>query len=155
MNASGRASCCTSTRRSSGRFWEPGKRALGDQVGRPHKNRRVGWQHLHVAIDDHSRLAYAELLAGQDADSCVRFLERATHWYRDKGVIVERVLTDNAKAYHSRAWVNQPTSSSSNAATPAPIDRAPTAKPSASSRHSSPNGHTPAPTAPALTEPAH
>src|SRR4051794_19605888 len=75
-----------------GRFWEPGKRALGDQIGRPHKNRRVGWQHLHVAIDDHSRLAYAELLAGQDADSCVRFLERATRWYRDNGVLVERVL---------------------------------------------------------------
>lgn len=88
-----------------GRFWEPGKRVLGDQAGRPHKNRRVGWQHLHVAIDDHSRLAYAELLPGQDADSCVRFLERATHWYRHHGVIIERVLSDNAKAYHSRAWL--------------------------------------------------
>jgi transposase InsO family protein len=88
-----------------GRFWEPGKRVLGEQAGRPHKNRRVGWQHLHVAIDDHSRLAYAELLPGQDADCCTRFLERATGWYRDRGVIVERVLTDNAKAYHSRAWI--------------------------------------------------
>jgi transposase InsO family protein len=88
-----------------GRFWEPGKRVLGTDAGRPHKNRRVGWQHLHVAIDDHSRLAYAELLPGQDADSCVRFLERAARWYRDHGVTVERALTDNAKAYHSRAWV--------------------------------------------------
>ena len=61
-----------------GRFWEPGKRVLGDEAGRPHRNRRVGWQHLHVAIDDHSRLAYAELLPGQDAESCARFLERAT-----------------------------------------------------------------------------
>jgi Winged helix-turn helix/Integrase core domain len=57
-----------------GRFWEPGKRVLGDDAGRPHKNRRVGWQHLHVAIDDHSRLAYAELLPGQDAENCARFL---------------------------------------------------------------------------------
>ena len=88
-----------------GRFWEPGKRVLGEQSGRPHKNRRVGWQHLHVAIDDHSRLAYAELLAGQDAESCVRFLERAVAWYREHDVVVERVLTDNAKAYHSRAWL--------------------------------------------------
>jgi transposase InsO family protein len=88
-----------------GRFWEPGKRVLGRQAGRPHKNRRVGWQHLHVAIDDHSRLAYAELLPGQDAETCVRFLERATRWYREQGVEVERVLTDNAKAYHSRAWI--------------------------------------------------
>jgi transposase InsO family protein len=78
-----------------GRFWEPGKRVLGEQAGRPHKNRRVGWQHLHVAIDDHSRVAYAELLPGQDAESCVRFLERATSWYRDRGVRIERVLTDN------------------------------------------------------------
>jgi len=87
-----------------GRFWEPGKRVLGEQAGRPHRNRHVGWQHLHVAIDDHSRLAYAELLPGQDADNCVRFLERALAWYREHGVTVERVLTDNAKAYHSRAW---------------------------------------------------
>jgi hypothetical protein len=34
-----------------GRFWEPGKRVLGEQAGRPHRNRRIGWQHLHVAID--------------------------------------------------------------------------------------------------------
>ena len=88
-----------------GRFWEPGKRVLGEEAGRPHKNRRLGWQHLHVAIDDHSRLAYAELLAGQDADSCARFLQRAAAWYHDQGVVVERVLTDNAKAYHSRAWL--------------------------------------------------
>lgn len=87
-----------------GRFWEPGKRVLGAAAGRPQRNRRVGWQHLHVAIDDHSRLAYAELLPGQDADACVRFLERAVAWYCDHGVIVERVISDNAKAYHSRAW---------------------------------------------------
>jgi transposase InsO family protein len=89
-----------------GRFWEPGKRVLGDEVGRPHQSRRLGWQHLHVAIDDHSRLADAELLAGQDAESCARFLERATAWYQAQGVVVERVLTDNAKAYHARAWID-------------------------------------------------
>lgn len=88
-----------------GRFWEPGKRVLGDEVGRPHKNRRSGWQHLHVCIDDHSRLAYAEVLSAQDAGSCVRFLERAVAWYAAQGIRVERVLTDNAKAYHSRAWL--------------------------------------------------
>jgi transposase InsO family protein len=86
-----------------GRFWEPGKRVLGAEAGRPHRNRRIGWQHLHVAIDDHSRLAYAELLPGQDAETCARFLERASAWYRSHGVEIERVLTDNAKT-HSRAW---------------------------------------------------
>ena len=89
-----------------GRFWEPGKRVLGADAGRPHRNRRVGWQHLHVAVDDHSRVAYAELLPGQDADSCVRFLERAAAWYRGHGVVTQRVLTDNAKAYPSRAWAD-------------------------------------------------
>jgi transposase InsO family protein len=88
-----------------GRFWEPGKRVLGLDAGRPHRNRRVGWQHLHVAIDDHSRLAYAELLARRDAESCSDFLSRAVAWYAEQGVAVERVLTDNAKAYHARAWI--------------------------------------------------
>src|SRR6266487_6750855 len=88
-----------------GRFWQVGKRVLGEEAGRPQRNRRIGWQHLHVAVDDHSRLAYAELLPGQDADSCVRFLERAAAWYRGQGIEVERVLSDNAKAYHSRAWL--------------------------------------------------
>jgi transposase InsO family protein len=88
-----------------GRFWQPGKRVLGPDAGRPHRNRRIGWQHLHIAIDDHSRLAYAELLAGRDADSCARFLIRAVAWYAAQGVIVERVLTDNAKAYHAAAWI--------------------------------------------------
>jgi len=87
------------------RFWEPGKRVLGAEAGRPHRNRRAGWQQPHVAIDDHSRLAYAELLAGRDADSCARFLTRAVAWYAEHGVAVERVLTDNAKAYHARAWI--------------------------------------------------
>jgi transposase InsO family protein len=88
-----------------GRFWEPGKRVLGNEAGRPHRNRRIGWQHLHVAIDDHSRLAYAELLPGRDAEACVGFLERAMAWYRQQGIEIERVLSDNAKAYHSRAWI--------------------------------------------------
>ena len=88
-----------------GRFWEPGKRVLGAQAGRPQRNRRVGWQHLHVAIDDHSRLAYAELLPSRDAVSCARFLQRAVAWYAEHGVAIERVLTDNAKAYHARVWL--------------------------------------------------
>jgi transposase InsO family protein len=89
-----------------GRFWQPGKRVLGDQAGRPLKNRRVGWQYLHVVIDDHTRLAYAELLSGQDAEACSRFLERAVAWYADHGITVQRVLSDNAKAYHSHTWIS-------------------------------------------------
>ena len=69
-----------------------------------HRSARAGWQHLHVAIDDHSRLAYAELLPSADRNACAVFLERAVAWYAEQGIAVERVLTDNAKAYHSGRW---------------------------------------------------
>jgi transposase InsO family protein len=88
-----------------GRFWEPGKRALGTEAGRPPRNRRIGWQHLHVAIDDHSRLAYAELLPTRNAADCARFLDHAVSWYSEHGITIERVLSDNAKAYHSTTWI--------------------------------------------------
>jgi transposase InsO family protein len=86
-----------------GRFHVVGKRILQDGVRR---SRKAGWQHLHVAIDDHSRLAYAEVLAGQDKQACAAFLRRAVAWYADQGIMVERVLSDNAKAYHSHLWRN-------------------------------------------------
>jgi transposase InsO family protein len=84
-----------------GRFFEIGKRIRKDGINR---SRRAGWQHLHVAIDDHSRLAYCEILASERKGECAAFLERAVAWYREQGIVVERVLSDNAKAYHSRLW---------------------------------------------------
>ena len=96
-----RASCCTSTPKKLGRFFQVGKRILADGVQR---SPGAGWQHLHVAIDDHSRLAYCELLASERKEDCCAFLERAVAWYAEHGIIVERILSDNAKAYHSHAW---------------------------------------------------
>ena len=84
-----------------GRFHSVGKRILRDGV---HRSLGVGWQHLHVAVDDHSRLAYCEVLAGQDAPACAAFLRRAVAFYAERGILIERVLSDNAKAYHSHAW---------------------------------------------------
>lgn len=84
-----------------GRFHVVGKRILQDGVKR---SRHAGWQHLHIAIDDHSRLAYAEVLAGQDKHACAAFLHRAVAWYAEHGIRVERVMSDNAKAYHSQLW---------------------------------------------------
>jgi len=84
-----------------GRFWSVGKRVHGDRSVR---SRGARWQYMHVAIDDHSRLAYAELLASEDRFACAAFLERAVAWYGEQGIVVERVLTDNAKAYHSQRW---------------------------------------------------
>jgi transposase InsO family protein len=84
-----------------GRFWAAGKRIHGDRSVR---SRGARWQYLHVAVDDHSRLAYCELLPSERKDACVAFLERALSWYRAQGIVCERVLTDNAKAYHSHCW---------------------------------------------------
>ena len=85
-----------------GRFWTVGKRILGAEVG--NLSRRAGWQYLHVAIDDHSRLAYAELLATESPAACAAFLRRATRWYRAQGITVERVLSDNGNGYRSHLW---------------------------------------------------
>jgi transposase InsO family protein len=84
-----------------GRFWTIGKAILGDRL---HRSRHAGWQYLHLAIDDHSRLAYAELLASESPADCVAFLRRATAWYASEGITVERVLTDNGNGYRSHAW---------------------------------------------------
>jgi transposase InsO family protein len=83
------------------RFHQVGKRILQDGV---RHSRRAGWQHLHVAIDDHSRLAYTELLPSERKEDCAAFLERAAAWYAEQGIRIERVLSDNAKAYHSGLW---------------------------------------------------
>jgi len=85
-----------------GRFWRLGHRVLGR--GELPESKGAGWQHLHVAIDDHSRLAYAELLPRDDRFACAAFLERAVAWYAERGITIERVLSDNAKSYHSHHW---------------------------------------------------
>lgn len=84
-----------------GRFWHVGKRILQDGVRR---SRHAGWQHVHVAVDDHSRLAYAEVLPSERREDAVAFLERALAWYREQGITVEAVMTDNGNAYRSFAW---------------------------------------------------
>lgn len=85
-----------------GRFWTVGKRVLGTEVG--NRSRHAGWQYLHLAIDDHSRLAYAELRDSESPADCVAFLHAAASWYREQGIAVERVLSDNGNGYRSHAW---------------------------------------------------
>ena len=84
-----------------GRFWTVGKRIHGDGLQR---NRKAGWQYLHLAIDDHTRLAYAELLPSESPDDCVAFFRRAVGWYAERGIQIERVLSDNGNGYRSFAW---------------------------------------------------
>jgi transposase InsO family protein len=63
--------------------------------------RTVGWEYVHVCVDDATRLAYAEVLGDEKATSAVAFLRRALAFYAAHGITVERVLTDNGSAYRS------------------------------------------------------
>jgi len=95
-----------------GRFQTAGKRVgfRVTQAGRPrrrdahgHDRGITGWEYVHVAVDDYSRLAYAEVLADEKATSAIGFLRRALAFFARHGIRVERVLTDNGSAYISIA----------------------------------------------------
>jgi transposase InsO family protein len=89
-----------------GRIARPGHRMLGGQAARAaagyHRQaHNLGWEFVHVAIDDCTRLAYAEVLADEKASTAIAFLRRAAAFYRRHGIRVERVITDNGGAYRS------------------------------------------------------
>jgi len=81
-----------------GRIDRPGHRVTGDRSDRRNQGKK-GWEYVHVAVDDYSRLAYAEVLTDERATTAAGFLGRALAFYRRHGVIVERVLTDNGSCY--------------------------------------------------------
>ncbi|MYR85623.1 IS481 family transposase, partial [Streptomyces sp. SID685] len=83
-----------------------GHKVLGRAAGSPNKDRRngAGYAYLHTALDDHTRLAYTEDLPDETAATCAGFLRRAVAWFAERGVTVERVLTDNAWAYTKNTW---------------------------------------------------
>jgi transposase InsO family protein len=78
-----------------------GHRAHGVAV--KDKHRGIGWNRVHLAIDDHSRLAYAEELPDESPATTAGFLERAWRFYGAHGITVERILTDNGGCYRSLA----------------------------------------------------
>jgi transposase InsO family protein len=67
------------------------------------ERKRIGWECVHVCVDDYSRLAYAEVLPDERQETAIGFLERALAFYRRHGITVERLLTDNGSAYLSAA----------------------------------------------------
>lgn len=69
-----------------------------------HYEPNVGTAFVHTVIDDHSRVAYAEICTNEKAVTAIGVLERAIAWFADHGVTVERVLSDNGSAYKSYAW---------------------------------------------------
>lgn len=84
-----------------GRIQGIGHRIHGD---RRRRARRVGWEFLHVAVDDATRVAYVEVLAAQDAVTAAAFLRRAIRWYGRAGIRIRRLLTDNGFAYRARVF---------------------------------------------------
>lgn len=81
-----------------GRIRGIGHRIHGD---RQRKARGVGWEYVHVAIDDATRLAYVEVRRSQRARRCAAFLRRAVVWFHRRGIRIRRLLTDNGTAYRS------------------------------------------------------
>jgi transposase InsO family protein len=79
-----------------GRIVRVGHRITGDRRGR---ERGVGWEFVHVAIDDASRLAYVEVLSDERGVTTTKFLWRALAWFRRHGIRVQRLLTDNGSGY--------------------------------------------------------
>ena len=86
-----------------GKFNRVGHRITGDRNGQSN-TRGVGWEYVHLAIDDHSRLAYSEILPDEKRRSCLRFLFNALRFFRSLGVKVERVMTDNGSSFRSRRY---------------------------------------------------
>lgn len=84
-----------------GRFRRPGHRVLGPGHG---KSYGAGWEYVHVAIDDHSRVAFAQLEPDETARRACHALLAALRYYRGLGVRFTRVLTDNGPCYQSRAF---------------------------------------------------
>jgi transposase InsO family protein len=63
-----------------------------------------GYSHIHTAIDAYSRLVYSEFVGPETAQNCVGFLDRAVASFAERGITIERILTDNGVGYRSRAW---------------------------------------------------
>lgn len=85
-----------------GRFDRPGHRVTGTRRGC--RNRGAGWDFVHVAVDDATRLAYVEVLSDERKATTTGFLLRALRWFRRQGITVERVMTDNGSAYRSKPF---------------------------------------------------
>ena len=82
-----------------------GWRVLGREQGRANRTRGTGYDYLHVAIDDHSRIAFVQAHRDERGTTCAQFLTDAFAFFAELGINVERVMTDNAKNYvTSRAF---------------------------------------------------
>ena len=84
-----------------GRFERVGHRITGDRHGQSN-SRGIGWEFVHVCIDDASRIAFSQVLLDEKKESAVAFLHAAIAYYQSLGVTVTGVMTDNGSCYRSR-----------------------------------------------------
>jgi transposase InsO family protein len=87
--------------------WQQGGRNRAVTIGAGRSRRHqplIGKAFVHTVIDDHSRVAYAEIHNGETATTAIGVLRRAVSWFAARGITVERVLSDNGSAYKSHAW---------------------------------------------------
>ena len=87
-----------------GRIGSVGHRITGRYPGAINRNRGIGWEFVHVCIDDASRIAFVQVMPDQRKESAVAFLEAAVAYYASLGIKVQRVMTDNGSCYRSRAF---------------------------------------------------
>ena len=85
-----------------GRFKRPGHRVTGSRINTPKQG--PGWEYVHIAIDDHSRIAFGSIHPDETARSACKALIKAVRYYRRLGIRFQRVLTDNGAAYKSKAF---------------------------------------------------
>jgi transposase InsO family protein len=81
-----------------GRFERVGHRITGDRTGQSN-SRGIGWEFVHVAIDDASRIAFSQIMPDEKKESAVAFLKAALAYYASLGITVARVMTDNGSCY--------------------------------------------------------
>ncbi len=86
-----------------GRFDRVGHRITGDRHGQSN-NRGIGWEFVHVCVDDASRIAFSQIHPDEKKESAVAFLHAAVEYYRSLGITVTRVMTDNGSCYKSFAF---------------------------------------------------
>jgi transposase InsO family protein len=87
-----------------GRIGSVGHRITGRYPGVVNRHHGIGWEFVHVCIDDASRIAFVQVLPDQRKESAVAFLEAAVAYFAKLGIRIERVMTDNGSCYRSRAF---------------------------------------------------
>ena len=87
-----------------GKIGSVGHRITGRRTGMVNRNRGIGWEFVHVCIDDASRIAFSRVMKDERKASAIAFLEAAVAYYASLGVKIERIMTDNGSCYRSRAF---------------------------------------------------